>query len=116
MKIKHAEWEAVVVPERGDRWPVVTDDSTGLDMDPDEINVGFAVSDGGAVTLLPPDVYGALVFEGRATGGRGAWERVPIDAMPDWVETAVGLATKTLGITSYAKGERHDRRASLRSV
>jgi hypothetical protein len=115
MKIERAEWEAVVVPQPGDRWPVVSHGDTGSDMDPQEVNVGFAAVPGGPPTLMPPIMTGPLVHDGQASA-TPATQEVPPDQMPDWVEAAVELAAKSLGITAYAKGAGHDRRDHLRSV
>jgi hypothetical protein len=115
MKIKSAEWEIVIVATAGDKWPIVAHDDSGFDMDPDEVNVGFAAVADGPPRLMPPGVSGRLVHDGRASA-TPAYQEMPTETMPDWLETAVTLAADRLGIKEYEKGEVHDRRDHLRPV
>lgn len=115
MKVTSAEWEAVVRPQPGDRWPVVGHNDTGFEMDPQEVNVGFAAVEDGPPTLLPPEVSGPLVHDGEPSP-TPVTQEMPPDPMPDWLDAAVTAAAKTLGITDYVKGAGHDRRDHLRSV
>jgi hypothetical protein len=117
MKIQHAEWEVAVKPQPGDRWPIVAHTDSGFDMDPQEVNVGFAAVDGGPPTLMPPGVSGPLVHDGQADGDPATqYQEVPTDQMPDWMDAAVAAAAQYLGITGYVKGDGHDRRDHLRPV
>lgn len=114
-KVRRAEWEIVFVSEPGDRWPIMNHPD-GLDMDPQEVNVGFDAIEAGPAVLLPVEVSGPLVYEGRAVGSAGALE-VSVRLLPDWLQEIVALAVKALGVGDYTtEGENHDRRRGLRSV